>query len=161
MVQVIQEETRPQAISASYVWWRVGVVGASVGVLWWILTFLVNHYVVGVLFCQSAVETGACTNPLGLSGNIASILAGAVGLGILVRMRVLRPIIVALASAITLWGLAVWTDGLGWGEILLWSAFLYGLTYVLYSWISRYALSIPVMLAVAGIIVVARIAEAF
>jgi hypothetical protein len=160
MAQVIQEETRPQAISQSYVWWKVCVTGAGIGVLWWLLTFLIDHFVVDPLLCKSAIDANTCSNSIELSGNIATILASVVGLGLLIRQRVLRPIVVALASAITLWGLAVWVDDLVYGEALLWGAFLYGLTYMLYSWVSRYTLSVPVMLAAAGIIVIARIAVA-
>jgi len=158
MVQVIQQDIQPQAISDSYSWWRVSLIGMGVGILWWAITYAGLHFVISPILCKSAVSIGSCSDPLGLSGNIASVLAGAVGLGVLVRERVFRPIIVALASGITLWGLSIWVDGLSLGEILLWSAILYGISYLLYSWISRYAISIPVMLAVACVVIIARIA---
>lgn len=160
MVQVIQDELRPQPISMSYVWWKVGLVGTLIGLLWWLLLIVLKNFVVDPLFCKSLVDLSSCSNSMGLSGNISSILSGTVGLGVLVRLRVLRPIIIALATSITLWGLVLWVDGLSWWEVPLWSALLHGLTYILYSWIGRYTLSIPVMLAVTIVVIITRIAVA-
>jgi len=160
MVQIIQHDVQPQAISESYSWWKVSLIGLGVGILWWVLTYTGLYLVISPILCKSAVSIGSCSDPLGLSGNIASVLAGAIGLGVLVRERVFRPIIVALATGATLWGLSTWADGLSLGEILAWSAVMYGISYLLYSWICRYVMSIPVMLAVTCIVIVARIATA-
>lgn len=158
MVQVIQQETQPLAISVSYVWWKVGLTGVVVGVLWWLLSYIGLHLIIDPFLCKSSVDVSACSDPIGLASNIATILAGSIGLGVIIRQRIFRPIIVALASAVTLWGLGAWVDGLSIREIIAWSALLYGLAYLLYSWISRYALSVPVMLAVACVIIITRIA---
>lgn len=157
MAKVIVDETYPQTINMSYSWWRIALIGGAIGVLYWALAFLVAHFVIDPLFCRSSVNAAACSNSVGLSGNIATILVATIGLTVLVKLRVMRPLIIAAAAAIVLWGLAGWTNGLAWGEVAAWSVLLYGLSYLLFSWISRYGRSIPVLIAVAIVVLVARI----
>lgn len=157
MAKVIVDETQPQAVSMSYSWWWMALIGAALGIMYWALVFIISHFVVDQLFCGSSVNALACSNSVDLSGNIASILVATIGLGVLVRLRVLRPLIVVIAAAIVLWGLAGWTDGLAWGEVAFWSALLYSLAYVLFSWISRYSRTIPVLISVALVAIIARL----
>lgn len=157
MAKVIVDETQPQAVSLSYLWWRIALVGAAFGIIYWALVFVVSHFIIDQLFCRSSVNALACSNSVGLAGNIASILVAAVGLVVLVRLRVLRPLIIVIATGIVSWGLASWTEGFAWGEIAFWSALLYSLSYVLFSWISRYSRTVPVLVSVALVLVVARI----
>ncbi len=157
MATVIVDETHPQAVSPVYLWWRIALIGAAVGILYWTLSFLVSHYIIDQLFCHSSVDALACSNSVNLAGNIATILVATIGLAVLVGLRVLRPLVIAAATAIVLWGLAGWTDGFAWGEIAFWSALLYSLSYVLFSWISRYSRSIPVLIAVVAVVAIARI----
>jgi hypothetical protein len=157
MVTVITDETQPTVVSSSYSWWRVALIGGAIGVIYWALTFLVGHFIIDPMFCRSSVNAAACSNSVELSGNIAGILVATLGLAVLVWLKVLRPLVVAVATAIVLWGLAGWTAGLAWGEVALWSVLLYGLSYVLFSWMSRYGRSVPVLIAVAVTVVIARI----
>lgn len=157
MAKIILDDSQPRAVSLSYSWWMIALIGAAMGVLYWALTLLVGHFIVDPLSCNDAVDASTCANSLEISGNVAGILVATIGLGVLVRLRVLRPLIVAIATAVALWGLAGWTDGLGWAEVVAWSVLLYALCYVLFSWISRYARSVPVLVAVAGIVIIARI----
>lgn len=157
MVQVIQDETYPQAISMSFSWWQILVTGIGVGALYFILTFLIERFVIDVLYCGSSFDAANCSNSIGIAGNIATILVGTIGLGIMVSLRVVRPIIVVIGTAVSLWGLSVWTVGLGWGEIVALSALLYGLSYVLIAWICRYNETIPVIIVAILIAVMARI----
>ena len=157
MVKVIPDETQPQAVSTAYSWWRIALIGAAIGIVYWTLTFLVSHFIIDPLFCRSNVNALACTNSVELSGNITSILVATAGLAILVRMRVLRPLIVVVAVAVVSWGLAGWTNGIAWGEVAFWSALLYSLSYVLFSWISRYSRTMPVLISVAVVVIATRI----
>jgi len=157
MAKLILDETQPRAVSLSYSWWMMALIGAALGVLYWVLTLLVGHFIIDPLFCSDAVRASTCSSSVEISGNVAGILVATIGLGILVRLNVLRPLIVAIATAAILWGLASWTDGLGWAEVVAWSVLLYALCYVLFSWISRYARSVPVLVAVVAIVMIARI----
>ena len=157
MAKLILDDTQPRAVSLSYSWWTMALVGAAIGALYWALTVFVGHFIIDPLFCRNSVNAATCSNSLGISGSVAGILVATLGLGALVRLSVLRPLVIAIATAILLWGLASWTDGLGWAEIIAWSVVLYALSYVLFSWVSRYARSIPVIVVVAIIVIIARI----
>lgn len=157
MAKLILDETQPRAVSLSYSWWMMALIGAALGVLYWGLTMLVGHFIIDPLFCSDAVNASTCSNSVGISGNVAGILVATIGLGVLVRLSILRPLIIAIATAAALWGLAGWTDGLGWAEIVAWSTLLYALCYILFSWISRYAKSVPVLVAAVTIVIIARI----
>ncbi len=157
MVQVILDDNQPRSVSSSYSWWMLALIGAVVGVLYWLLTLAVGHFIIDPLFCGSSSSAVTCANSVGVAGNVAGVLVATIGLGIMVRLRVLRPLIIAVSTAIILWGLSGWTEGLGWAEIVAWSTVLYALSYVLFSWISRYARSVPVLMAALAIVVIARI----
>lgn len=157
MVEVIQEETYPQSISMSFSWWQIAITGAAIGALYFILTFLIGQFIIDRLYCGATLSVANCTNSVGISGNISTILVGTIGLGIMVSLRVVRPIIVAVMSAILLWGLSIWTAGLSWGEVVLWSSLLYALSYVAFAWICRYNQTMPVIIISILVSVVARI----
>lgn len=157
MVRVIQEETYPKYISMSFSWWQIAVTGLAVGALYFILTALISQFIIDPLYCGASLNVANCSNSIGISGNIATILVGTIGLGIMVSLRVVRPIIVAVMSAILLWGLSVWTSGLSWGEIVASSAILYAMGYVAFAWISRYNETMPVIIVSILVSVVARI----
>jgi hypothetical protein len=157
MVHVVREETYPQSISMSFSLWQIALTGAAVGALYFILTYLIGHFVIESLYCGTNINVQNCTNSTSIAGNIATVLAGTVGLGVLISLRVLRPIIVVVATALLLWGLSVWTAGLSWGEVVLSSAVLYALSYVLFSWICRYNQTMPIIIVSILVSVVARI----
>lgn len=157
MAQVITDESQLLTVNSSFSWWQIALIGGSIGLLYWLLTILVGNYIIDPIFCRSAVNAAACSNSVDLSGNITSILVGVIGLGLLVRLRAMRPLVVVLATAILLWGLASWINGLGWAEIAAWSGLLFGLAYVLFSWISRYNRSAPVLVSIVILLVVARV----
>jgi hypothetical protein len=157
MVHVIQDDTYPQSISMSFSWWQIALTGVAIGALYFILTALVGHFVIEALYCGASFNAANCSNSISLSGNIATILVGTIGLGVMVSLRIVRPIIVAIAAGVSLWGLSVWTVGLGWGEIVVLSSILYGLSYVVFAWICRYNETIPVIIVSILIAVMARI----
>lgn len=157
MAEVIQEERYPQAISMSFSWWQILLTGAATGVLYVVLTYLIGHFIIEALYCGPSLNVENCTNSLGTAGNIAAILVGTIGLGVMVSLRVVRPLVVVIATAITLWGLSLWTEGLAWGEIVAWSALLYALAYALFAWLCRFNATIPVVFVSLVIAVIARI----
>lgn len=157
MVKIVREDTYPQPISMSFSLWQIVLTGASVGALYFLLTYLIGHYVIESLYCGSNLNSANCSNSIGIAGNIATILAGTIGLGVMISLRVVRPIIVAVSTALLLWGLSVWTAGLDWGEVVLWSTALYAVSYVLFAWICRYNQTMPIIIVAILISVIARI----
>ena len=157
MAKVIVDETQTREVSQFYVWWRLALIGVGLGLVYWILTYLIGHYIIDQLFCSNSANAIACTNSVGISGNIADVLVATIGLGVMVRLGIFRPIIIAASTAVMLWGLASWTDGLFWLEAIGWSVLLFGLCYLLFSWIGRYSRSVPVLIATVILLIIARI----
>lgn len=158
MAKVIQEDTQSQQVATTYPVWKIALTGAGLGAIYWILTVLIGKYVIDPIFCRSVTDAAACTNSVGIAGDVATVLIAALGVMIMLRLRVVQPLIIAVASAAALWGLSRWTEGLVWAEIVAWSVLLYALAYALFSWISRYSRIIPVLIAVIVAIIIVRIA---
>jgi len=156
MARIIRDQSQLYVADDVYTWLRIVLVGTLLGLLYVGLTYLISYFVIDPMFCRSAINASICAGSIGIAGNVAAVLVAAIGLFTLVWLRASRPIIVAVGTMIILWGLAGWTDGLGWGEALLWSALLFGLCYVLFGWICRHAQTIPALLVVALIVAVGQ-----
>ena len=144
MAKVINNDTQPQSISESYSLWRIALVGIALGAIYGGLSPLIQRYI----------------NSTEVSGDIATILVATLGIIVMLRLHMAQPLIVGVTTAVTLWGLAQWTGGLNSSEAVAWSVLLYGLAYILFSWVARYARALPVLITVIIIIVAVRIASA-
>jgi hypothetical protein len=151
--------TDQQVINTSWrEWGRIIVFGATTGLIFWLLTILLQRYVVDPIVCKQALNATLCSNSTPISGNIAAILTAVAAIIFMVRAGIARPVVIAVATAALLWDLAAWTDGLFWLEAVVWSIVLYALTYALFSWITRYAtLWVTIVLSLL-IVVIIRIA---
>ena len=139
MAQVVI--TDQQAVAESWAMWvRTVILGAVIGVVFWLLTVLIGRYVVEPLACGPVLNAALCADPKPLAGNIATILVAVLGVVVMVRIGAARPIIVAIAAAALLWDLGAWTNGLFWLEAITWSIILYALAYALFAWITRHAI---------------------
>lgn len=157
MAKVIVDDSQTREVSQSYIWWHLVLIGAALGVVYCVLTYMVGRFIIDPLFCGSSANAITCSNSTSISGNIADILVSIIGLGVMVRMQVFRPIIIAAATAVLLWGLASWTEGLWFVEAIGWSVLLFALCYMLFSWVGRYARSVPVLIATLLILILGRI----
>lgn len=138
MARVIIEDY--QIVGRSWaLWLRTVLLGITTGLTFWILTTLIGHYVIEPLTCKQVITAATCTNANLLAGNIATILVAVIAIIGMVRLRIARPIVIAVASAALLWDLAAWTQGLFWLEAIGWSLLLYGVVFGLFAWITRYA----------------------
>jgi hypothetical protein len=158
MAKVIKTDIESRAIGESYSLWQIALVGVALGALYWCLTAFIEHYIIDPIFCRSLSNASTCLNSTSISGGIATILVAAIGITVILRLYMARPLIIAAAVGIALWGLAQWTDGLVWGEAMAWSMLLYGLAYALFSWIARYVRVVPVVIAMLLIIIAVRFA---
>ena len=141
MAEVIIEDAEPQMFSAAYSIWKIALVGALIGFLYWCLTAFI-----GIIIDSASV-----------SGDIATILVATLGVIVMLRLSMFQPLVIALASGLALWGLANLTSGLAWFEIIAWNILLYTLAYTLFSWIARYNRVIPVLAIITIIIIAVRV----
>jgi hypothetical protein len=143
--------------SAFWFWMRVVIVGATLGILYYLITLAVSRYIVEPLTCQSLANGASCVNSIAISGGVAGILVAAIGLFAGIRIGIIRPLLITLATTLLVWDLASWTAGLFWLEALGWSALLYVISYALFTWITRTVPLIVSLSLMAIILIVARI----
>lgn len=157
MAHVTTHDNPTDPIAENYPLAEVLVLGAILGLLFWGISFLVNYYIVDQILCRSSNTLSACLNSTTLSGSITTILVGAIGILLMIRLRITQPIVVAVGSAVVLWTLNDWTAGLSWFEVALWTILLYVISYVLFTWITRYKKVLPVMAISLVIVIVIRL----
>ncbi|HPF30709.1 MAG TPA: hypothetical protein PLO25_00125 [Candidatus Saccharibacteria bacterium] len=138
MAKVLKTETGSQIVSSSYPFLATLLIGLLVGFLFWCFMILIEKYVIDPLYCRNEINALMCMNSTSVSGNISAILTGLIGVFIMVRYSMARPLMVALASLLTLWGLIDSLSVLVWTEAIVWSISLYCLSYLLFSWIARF-----------------------
>jgi len=141
LAKIIDSNIESRTINSSYSIWKNALVGIAAGLIFWSLTVLI----------------GRLSNSVTIPGDVAAILATTVGIISMVFFHMTRPLLVASATAVSLWGLAQLTSGLAWFEVIIWTVLLYGLAYALFSWVSRYARVVPVLVVIIAIVVIVRI----
>jgi len=141
MAKIIDSEVISQPISKSNSVWHILLIGA----------------ILGVLYCGLTVYLSRFIGLVSAAGDIATILVATVGIIVMLNLGMARPLLVAVASAVSLWGLSKLTDGLGWFEVLVWSVLIYCLAYLLFSWLTRYKKIAPVLIVTVIIIIIVRL----
>lgn len=135
---------------------QVALLGAGLGLLSWLLTLLIRQIVFVPLFCGDPAN-GACVDATGGAGVVALIITGVVGLLGLVRLAIYRPLVVAIATAVSLWSLGSWITDMFWLEAAAWSVILYALCYVLFTWLVRPRSFVLAVGLVVAVVLLARI----
>lgn len=113
--------------------------------------------VLGILYCGLTLYLSRFVGLASAAGDIATIIVATVGIIVMLNLRMARPLLVAAASAISLWGLSKLTDGLGWFEVIIWSILIYTLAYFLFSWLTRYKKLAPILIATIIIVIIVRL----
>lgn len=130
---------RPAAIIP--VEWRdlisILVVGAATGLLVWGLGLLFFRFVFDAYLCQGDIGSGCSQNAKNYSAILASLMSVAGALGGLIRLRVYRPLLVVIASMLSLWGVVQISWDFHWIVGMLVAVLLYAVAFGLYSWIAR------------------------
>jgi len=135
-------------------WARIISIGVGAGLVYWILTILLNRYIVEPAACRQFADLALCVNATPIAGNIANILVAVIALLVMIRMGVVRPLVIVLATLAVLWGLASWTVGFSSGQILLSAIVLYAVSYALFAWVTR-ATQLWVTIAISLVVIVA------
>ncbi len=132
MAKVIESEYNTVAKP----WWaqiKMVWLGASAGLSWWVVSTLLNRYVVEPFACRDLATVQTCVNSFGTSGSIAAIIIAVGFTYVLVRNLQPRPIIIAAATLVLLWDLGTLMSGLSWWVSLLWAVLLYVVSYLLFA----------------------------
>lgn len=127
-------------------WWNslsIVAIGVAIGLLWWVILSLFNRFALNL--------------PATTSG-VAGVLVAVTGILALIRYSYTRPLIIAVASAVVLWRLGVYIDGLAWYESLFWPSLFFGLSYWLFSMVAHikslwFSLALSLLIIVTTLIV--------
>ncbi|NCU38731.1 hypothetical protein EOL96_06820 [Candidatus Saccharibacteria bacterium] len=111
-------------------------VGAIVGLIVAAAYILLEKYVFSAVLCRAGADA-ACSDAPGYAMIVAMVIGAIIGLLALVQARVFRPLLVVLATAISLWGMTVLIDDFVWYWQLLLIVGFFAFTYLLYAWIAR------------------------
>ena len=133
-------------------WVRIIGIAVAAGLLYWVLSTLIGRYVIEPLACRDLVDAAAGVVALVAAGRVATVLVALASVFALIRFAVPRPIVVSVASAVVLWSLASFTQGLWWLETLAWVVGMYVLAYVLFGWIAKH--SNPAVVIVVAVLAV-------
>ena len=115
---------------------RTILCGAGVGLLSAIVMVVMNKFIFSAVLCRPQSVTD-CSQAPTYAMIVAMVIGAIVGLVVLARMRVYRPLLVVIAASATLWGLAGIMAPLAWYCALLLTAVLFGLAYGLFAWVAR------------------------
>lgn len=110
--------------------------GLGIGIAMWLLQLILSKYVYGPIMCHDSAQA-TCSAVDNYANISAAFLATAAGLVALVRLRVYRPLLVAIAALIAMWGLSAITSGMTWPAALATFAVLNAVTYGLFTWLAR------------------------
>lgn len=135
---------------------KVAVVGMVVGAIFWALYLFLSQSVLSPVFCTSK-SVVVCTEASSISSGIANVIVSLVGLFGLVRLGIFRPLFIVSATAVLLWGMGAWAADFLWYEALVWQLFIYGASYLAFSWIGRLRVFGPVLIISAIVILLARL----
>lgn len=131
-----------------------GFIGLMIGLIVWGLGSVIDQYVLKTLFCQD----GTCDSTESWALAISSIAGAGLGLFGLVKLRVLRPLLVAVAAMIALWNLPLLLANLPLWGVILGSVLLYAGVYTLLAWLARLRSIYVVLTLFVIVIIAARIA---
>ena len=141
MAKIISNMNFNQIGADNFSVWKVAVLGAASGLLYFLINMVLGNFL-----------------SLTMAGCVSMILTMAAGIAVMIRQRMVQPLIVAVSVGVLLWALPAWYDGLSSFEVLLWSMFLFSAAYILFSGLINKMRLIFALIVIAIVIIFARIA---
>lgn len=133
------------------------VTGALVGVFGWLLSLAVRTWIIDPVFCHSTQSFSICANGGTVAWTVAMIITSIVGLLVLVKSGVFRPLLIIIAAFIALWGVSGWLGPLPWWQAMLWHGGLFAVAYGLFAWVARVKAFLLALVLTIGLIIVTRL----
>jgi len=157
MVEISVDQPHPQSIRKAYPSIYILIAGSTLGVVFWVLMSLLGHFITDPVLCRGTASViASCSQSHAIASNLAAIITGLVGIGILIKLLIPRPAISLILVTGILWGLGDWEVGLQWFEAVIWSILLYTISLLLFTWLTRYNRLSIVLLASLIVLIVAR-----
>lgn len=137
---------------------NIFLYGLLVGVLTFALFFVLERFVFEPILCRESAALARCDSKEAFASGAAIALASMAGLVLLVRERVYRPILAIIGVAISLWGVFALVATLPIILAAFVSVILFGVSYVLFSWLVQPTSFVVSIVAVVVVSALARIA---
>lgn len=112
------------------------IVGMIAGVIAWGLTILLDTYIYKAILCNGDGVV-QCASSYQYASTTAAVIGAAVGLFGLVRLHVFRPLLIVIASFVSLWGLLSLVLPLSWYFEAIAVMGLYAVAFGLFAWLAR------------------------
>src|SRR6266498_2376538 len=127
---------------------RVGILGLLAGILIPLISWLIQRYFIGPVFCHETTALGVCAAGDMTTYYIATVIMTVIAVALLANWQIFRPLLIAVAAASALWGLQRYLGDTavkaGW-EYYTSSGLMYALVSLLFYWLLRlksFALSV-------------------
>jgi hypothetical protein len=137
---------------------NIFLYGLLVGVVTFALYLLLERYVFEPILCRESASLARCDSREPIASGAAILLTSMLGLVLLVRERVYRPILAIIGVAISLWGVFALVAGLPIVLAAIVSVILFAVAYVLFSWLVQPTSLVVSIASVAIVAVLARLA---
>ncbi len=116
---------------------RLVLIGVITGAVGWLLYLGIANFFIDPVFCRSAETYSVCRSGGTIAWIGAHVIVLAAATAVLARLAVYRPLLVVLATLVTLWGAHGWLGGMEWYVGLVWQAVLFGAAFAVFGWIAR------------------------
>jgi hypothetical protein len=136
---------------------RVLVCGLFVGILTYALFVVLERFVFDPILCRDSVAIARCESKDNFASGVALILGSMLGLTLLVRERVYRPILAIVGVVISLWGIFGVVSTLPWLLALALVCAVFAVGYVLFSWLVQPSSLVVSIICVAVVAILLRI----
>lgn len=135
---------------------NIFLYGLLVGVITFALYLVLERYVFEPILCRESAALARCDSKEAIASGAAIILSSMLGLIMLVRERVYRPILAIIGIIISLWGVFALVAGLPVILAAIVSVILFAVAYVLFSWLVQ---PTSLMISIAAVVVVSALAR--
>lgn len=138
--------------------WRQGMTlflsGVLVGLVTYGLYVLLERYVFEPIMCRETVALVRCESKDEFANVIALVLGSMLGIVLMVRQRVYRPLLAILGIFLAFWSIFLTLAALPWIVMMIVAALTFGFAYLLFGWLVQ-PISLPVSLVMVTLAVVA------
>lgn len=135
---------------------NIFLYGLLVGVITFALYLVLERYVFEPILCRESAALARCDSKEAIASGAAIILSSMLGLIMLVRERVYRPILAIIGIIISLWGVFALVAGLPVILAAIVSVILFAVAYVLFSWLVQ---PTSLMISIGAVVVVSALAR--
>ena len=132
--------------------------GLAVGIATYAVYLLLERFVFEPILCREGVALTRCENTASVSAGVAMVMGSLLGLVLLVRERVYRPILAIIGLLISLWGVFALVAALPVVAAVIVVGLLFAVAYMLFSWLVQPTSLTVCIVAVIIVSVLARIA---